>query len=201
MFSEKTITTRLAGLREKRFANIVLNLHKHQRWIYLKVPGEPSEEAKPQGEALNEKTRRLQESLKKAIVFGTIDFNVLIQKLKESPYLDEVEDNSIQFVLTGAQMDFLNRFKRYKKEIDCQIASFPEMDYQKLINAIEESFFLQGNNNLSLKWCLSHAQEIMSGKYKTNLVNSQEQNKNFTGRNYASDEINSLFQSIDDIII
>lgn len=201
--SEKTITTRLSNLIQKRFANVTQNVHRHQRRIYLHCPGDHLEPQKPEGKELEEKTRNLQEALKKSIVFGTIDFNVLIEKLIESPYLGEVTDNSTQFVLTNDQMEFLVNFKkRYpSKLIDCQIAYFPLIDYSKLLKSIEESLFMQGNDNLSLKWCLSHAEDIMSGKYKTNLANSQEAKRNFSGRKYDPGIINSLFQGVDDIEI
>ena len=198
--SEKTITTRLASLIKKGFANITMDSHHHKRRIYLHAPGDHLEPQKPQGKELEERTKWLRESLKKAIVFGTIDFNVLIEKLKESSYLEEIQDNSVQFILTGEQIEFLNRFKRYQKSIDCQIACFPNVDYQKLVRAIEESLFLQDNSNLTLKWCLSHADEIINGKYKTSSM-TENQYKNFEPRKYSQNELYQPKKSIFLIII
>lgn len=203
--SEKTITTRLAGLRKKKFANTTLNVHRHQRRIYLGNPGEPSEEPKPNEEQIMIRTKNLQESLKKAIVFGTIDPNILVQRFKESPYLDDLKDNSTQFVLTIDQINFLAKFqKRYpEKKIDCQLASFSNIDFEKLVRYIDNSDFLQSSDNLSLKWLLTHYEEIVSGvgKYKTTKNYSSDYKKNFQGRGYSTGDLNDLFMSIDDIEI
>lgn len=197
--SEKTITTRLATLRAKKYANTVLNLHKHQRRIYLNIPGEPSEEKRPTDKEINNRTQNFRESLKHAIVFGTIEVDVLIQKLRESTYLDDLEDNSVQFILSNDQIEFLSKFKRYQgKKIDCQVASFPNIDYKKLISSIDESLFLQASDNLSLKWFLTHSDEVLSGKYKY-YAPPVEKATNFTSRQYTSNEINSLFNDIDKI--
>lgn len=200
--SEKTITTRLASLIKNGFANITMNSHHHKRRIYLHAPGDHFEPPKPQGQEIEERTKNLRESLKKSIVFGTVDFNVLIQKLLDSPYLHEVEDNTTQFVLTPEQMEFLVKFKKFYpgKKLDCQLACYPGIDYSTLSRALQESLFLQESSNLTLKWCLSHAEEIIGGKYKTTLVSSQNHNKNFTGRNYTAAQLDSLFNNIDDIV-
>jgi len=201
--SEKTITARLAGLIAKKFANTTLNTHKHKRLIYLHVPGAVQEPEKPTGEEIQENVKNFQESLKKAIIFGNIDPKLLVQRFKESPYLENLEDNSTQFVMTIDQIKFLAKFIRYPgKKIDCQIANYPNVDYMKLINHLESSQFLQENANLSLKWCLSHYADIIEGVYKTSIPSweTMEKRKSPYERTYSPESLNSLFMSIDEMM-
>lgn len=172
--TEKTVSTRLSSLVQKKYANTLVNLHKHQRRIYLKVPfGDPeasNETPTDEDEETKGKRERLVQSLKKAIVLGTCDFNVLMTSLKQSPYLEEVKDNNIQAALDLEQIKFLgyflNQFKN--KSIDCQVSIFPDsIDYELLTQAIQQSEFLENNDNLSLSWCLKNYKDIVSGKYKT----------------------------------
>ena len=198
--SSKTITTRLSSLKEKRYINIIINSRKHQRRIYL-TPPNPTSYNESQGASnreIEEKKKRIQESLKKAIVFGELPFEVLVQKLLESPYLQEVKDNNVQFLLNDKQRDFLNWFIKTGKMIDCQIAYYGNIDYSKLKIKILESDFILNNKNLNLKWILKNSCEIIRDKYKNYKV---EYDKNFKCRDYNQEYSNSLFQQVDDIVI
>ena len=199
--SEKTISARLAKLVEKKFANVTQNNHKHKRMIYLHIPGVVEEPEKPTDEEIQENVKNFQESLKKAIVFGTVEPKVLIKRFKESPYLDNLEDNSTQFILTLDQVEFLASFmKRYPgKAIDCQLASYENVDYDRLLKAISESEFLMSSNNLSLKWCLFNSAEIINGNYKTTIPQAEIVKPNFKSRDYKSNELLRCFQNINEI--
>lgn len=203
--SEKTITARLASMKKKGFINIIQNNHKHRRQIYFNLPRNVigSEEKPPTEEELADKTKLFQEALKKAIVFGSIDFNVLIEKLHQSPYLEKVKDNTTQFTLTRKQILFLSDFmKLTNKEIDCQVSCYKNIDYDLLLEKVKESAFLLENKNLNLKWFLEHYKDIVADKYKHYEQKQDEiYNKNFKSRNYSDEEIENLFNSIDDIAI
>ena len=133
-------------------------------------------------------------------MFGTIDFNVLIEKLLESPYLEHVDDNSKQFILTEEQIMFLAELKKLGKTLDCQLALYPKIDYVALLKAIKDSNFLLYSKNLNLKFMLENAEKIIAGTYKNTslLTLLQDDEPNFTGRDYTREQLNSLFQSIDD---
>lgn len=199
--SESTISARLANLYKKKFAHAMFNVHSHQRRIYLDIPGQPSEEKKPDEKTLAQIEQEFRDVLKKSIIFGDVEPQILIQRFKESPYLDNLKDNSTQFILSEAQIKFLAKFLKYPgKKIDCQMASFTNVDYEKLIFHIERSRFLQCNENLSLRWCLEHYTDILNDKYKTSNIQDGTW-KNFTERNYGKEDLNSLFQDIGDIDI
>lgn len=195
----RTISDRLASMKEKDYISITINSHKHERRIYPKLPGEPTQERKPTVKQLEPKTKQFQEALKKAIVFGTIDFGLLVEKLFESPYLEKVQDNSTQFILNEEQIVFLAEFKKLNKQIDCQLALYKGIDYNKLLNAIKESDFLLNNGNLTLKWFLQNSSKVINGDFKNYYYANTEKKNNFAGRQYTREELNALFQSIDDI--
>lgn len=198
--SAKTISARLTSLHKKKFVNVYVNNHIHERRIYLNVPGQPSDAPMPDANEQNKLKQEFREMLQKSIVFREVEPEVLIERLKGHPFLETVQDNSTQVVLTMEQIKFLAKFARYPgKKIDCQVASFENIDYSKLIDAIETSQFLQRNDNLSLKWCLTHYADIISGTYKTSLP--EQGKKNYSEREYSSGELNSLFQNIDEIEI
>ena len=205
----RTITSRLSSMKKKGYISITLETHNHARRIYTKVPGEPTNEPKPTEKDLEPKTRRFQESLKKAIVFGTIDFSVLVEKMLESPYLEHVEENDTQFILNLEQIRFLANFMKFNKKIDCQIAMYPNVDLQKLMESIRESAFLMQNSNLNLKWMLENADKIINGDYKSYIANMPDEDcgtvrrrrTNFTEREYTREELFSLFKSVDEIEI
>jgi biotin operon repressor len=206
--SEKTVTTRLAGLKSKKFVTITQNVHKHERRVYLLSKSNPpsyEERNGPNEEYLEARKKKLEGSLKKGIVLGSIEFGTLIEKLKESTYLEDITDNSTQFILNESQIEFFAEFKKSfpHKKIDCQIACFPDMDYKQLIASIYDSEFLMLNNNLSLKWCLQHSKDIINGNYKCHKLREVEAMIEKTNiskeRKYTPSDINSYFQDIDDI--
>lgn len=99
---------------------------------------------------------------------------------------------------TSEQIDFLNEFVKEfpNKDTDAELSEYNGIDFRELIKQIKKSNFLTTSNNLSLKWCLDHSQDIISGKYRDYKTGS-----NFSQREYTRDECNSLFQNIDDVEI
>ena len=198
--SEKTITARLSNMQRKKAVTIKLNNHLHKRIIFLNLPQSPSRDMpnEPTEESLQPKSAQLIASLQKGIVFGTYDFNALIEKMLASPYLHEIKDNSRQFVLTMDQIDFLAEMKRLNKTLDCQIAIYPPCDYQGLVNAIRHSRFLMESTNLNLKFMLENAQAIIDGKYRDSTF--LHKTETYTSkRNYTKQELNSFFYSLYEI--
>ncbi len=116
------------------------------------------------------------------------------EKPKESP--PEEPDKA----MTDEQAKFLEEFKRIcpDKEIDCNLAEMPAVDYTSLLKEIKQSpQFLQKNKALNLKWCIDNAEKIIKGTYR-NINDSG--GKHFANeRNYSHEECNSLFQDIDEI--
>lgn len=199
---ERTLQSRIASLKEKRFINITPNPHKHSRRMFFHIPGEPNEKEQltPTDEEIKAEEESLKQAYKLSIDLYATDFATLVEKIRESPLLDEVEDNSTQFSLTLEQARFLQLFRDYfpRKKIDCQIAAYPEFDYNQLITRMRNSDFIKRSDNLTLKWCLEHRDVILSGKHETD---QSKKKQDFTGRNYTREQMNALFQDIDDIEI
>lgn len=172
----RTVQYHLAHLVEKNYAGNFAKDLRHSRRIYINIPGETNlYEPKPTDEDLAKMSDDLCESMRKAVVLGDTNFDALVSALKASDYLDTVEDNTTQFVLTLEQVKFLAQFMgNYpNKTIDCQISSFVNVDYNVLLNEIENSELLV-KDNLSLKWCLEHYTEISIGKWRK-LENKQDE--------------------------
>lgn len=201
--SQQTISARISSLAKKKFINIVQNNHKHERWMYVHVPKEQElyAEEKPDDEKLSAQMLALQESFKTAVIFGSAEPDLLLARIKESPVLDSIQDNSIQYALTLDQVKFLAEFMyNYPhKAIDCQVASYTGLDFSQLIGKIDDSNFLQKANNLGLKWCLDNSDKIMAGTHDN--FRKEKPKQNFTGRSYTRGQLNALFQDIDDIEI
>lgn len=98
--------------------------------------------------------------------------------------------------LSAAQKLFHEAFPN--REIDCDVPD--TVDMNKLIFNMRRSRFLRNADNMSLySCCVKHYKQIMSGwkdaedmPFKGNFS---------TGRNYTREEMNSLFQSVDEIVI
>ena len=167
--SQQTISARISSLAKKKFINIVQNNHKHERWMYVHIPKEQElyAEEKPTDEKLSAQMLAIQESFKTAVIFGSAEPDLLLARIKESPVLNDIKDNSIQYALTLDHVKFLAEFMyNYPhKAIDCQVASYTGLDYDMLLSEIKNSDLLV-KDNLSLKWCMEHSSEILVGKYR-----------------------------------
>lgn len=203
--AERTISNRLSSMQKKGFINIYQNQHLHKRIIYLNRPRNITEiENKPTEEELESNTKKLIESLKKGIVLGEMDVEVLLRRVITSGVLAKVKNNSRQYAVNEEQLQFLMDMKRLHKQFDCQIANYHGIDYSKLRDAIFESSFLMQSSNLGLKFMLDNADKIIRGDYKSSLLYNlpnEKKHSNFKQRNYTPEELNSLFQSIDEIEI
>lgn len=202
--AERTISNRISNIAKKGFINIYQNQHKHKRFIYLNRPRNITEiETQPNEKDLESNTRKLIESLKKGIVLGEMDVEVLLRRVITSGVLANIKDNSRQYSVDEEQLQFLIEMKQLNKKWDCQISNYSGLDYSKLKAAIFESEFLMKSSNLGLKFLLENADKIIRGDYKSSILYKieDEKNKNFKGRTYTSEEWNSCYQSIDDIQI
>ena len=104
--------------------------------------------------------------------------------------------------LTKEQKEFIDIFKNEfpKKAIDLEsVKSTKDINYHKLLKGIKESEFLMNSDNLSLKWCLEHSEDIINGKYKNySNVKSPMLKKS---RDYSKEELGNFFQDINEIDI
>lgn len=71
-------------------------------------------------------------------------------------------------VLTEEQRQFLEEFRKEfpRKETNVKLTDYVGVNYKELIKQMKRSKFLTDSDNLSLKWCLEHKNEILSGKYR-----------------------------------
>lgn len=97
--------------------------------------------------------------------------------------------------LSEAQRKFKLRFPN--RIINCEVPV--EVDMDGLIHEIEKSKYLLSCSNMTLKSCaIKYYQKIMSGDYRD--IDSITNISNFsTGRNYTREEMNSLFQNVEDV--
>lgn len=200
--SVRTITSRLDSMQKKGFVICKVNNHLHRRLVFLKTPlKEGTFENPPTEEELEPKKQLLLEAFKKATILGDVDFETLMQRFIDSPYLAEVKSGDIQFSLNEEQLMFLADFKKSypDKKIDAQLAYYSKINLKAFSQAIKESIFLQSNNNLSLSWLLKNSDDIIAGKYKNYGENITE--INFNGRKYKNGYLNSMFQTLDEIEI
>lgn len=201
--AERTISNRISSIFKKGFINIYQNQHLHKRYIYLNRPKNITEIGEtPTEKDLEPNTKKLIESLKKGIVLGEMDVEVLLRRVITSGVLAKVKNNSRQYAVNEKQLEFLMDMKRLHKQFDCQIANYHGIDYSKLRDAIFESSFLMQSSNLGLKFMLDNADKIIRGDYKSSLLYNlpnEEKHSNFKQRNYTPEELNSIFKSIDEI--
>lgn len=115
-------------------------------------------------------------------------------------YINSVDSNK-GFVepsledMSEAQRKFKLRFP--DRVVDCEVPIDVDMD--RLIREIENSRHLLACTNMSLKSCaIKYYEKIIRGDYRN--IETITSSSNFsTGRTYTKEEMNSLFQNIDDI--
>ena len=198
--NETALLGRLGALEAKNF--IARRRSKqHKRIFYLRPPVD-SEEKKPTEEQLEEKKKALQNAYKKGLFFGDVEPETLAERLLEVRYLEDMTDHSTQFVLTIEEIEYIHKFRQAKKVIDCQLSLYRHVDIKALIDAVYQSEFLLLNDNLTVKWLLENAEEVISGKYKGAVIKgADKQDKhtpNFKQRSYEGG-MNFRFQSIDEV--
>lgn len=207
--SPKTISERVNSLKKKGFVTVTLETRNHSRRIYPTYPGE-FDEAVPTEEQMEIYVAKLNEAHQKSIRLTELSFKALVDKLRYSPILDEVENNTTQFALNLEQIKFLGKFAICfpDKEIDIQLSSVTkQIDYELLFNAIAESEFLPKANNLSLRWIIDHYDELVSQEkykafdWKKELLTKMHEKDKLHGRTYTREELNGYIPSVDDIEI
>lgn len=119
---------------------------------------------------------------------------------KKKPTGEKTANNGqIQKDLTEEQARFFERFKELcpNKPLDCQISQVPKVDYTKLMLEIKRSpQYLMSNktNNLGLRWCLEHSEEIINGNYRQ--FEDERSNKKSYERDYTPEEMEEIQKSI-----
>ena len=106
--AERTISNRISSIFKKGFINIYQNQHLHKRYIYLNRPKNITEIGEtPTEKDLEPNTKKLIESLKKGIVLGEMDVEVLLRRVITSGVLAKVKNNSRQYAVNEKQLEFL----------------------------------------------------------------------------------------------
>ena len=100
-------------------------------------------------------------------------------------------------VLTEEQRQFLDEFRREfpNKDTNVKISNYTGVNYKELIKQIKRSKFLTDSDNLNLKWCLEHRNEILSGKYRK-YHPEQETSKRASG---TEEQLNALTKALEGI--
>ena len=205
----KTISERVNSLKKKGFVTVTLETRSHSRRIYPTYPGEFDEQV-PTEEQMEIYVAKLNEAHQKSIRLTELSFKALVEKLRYSPILDEIEDNTTQFALTLDQIKFLGKFAVCfpDKEIDIQLSSISKaIDYELLFDAIISSEFLPKANNLSLRWIIDHYDELVSKEkykvfdWKKELLSKMHEKDKLHGRTYTREELNAFIQSVDEVKI
>ena len=98
--------------------------------------------------------------------------------------------------MSEAQRKFKTRFPN--RRVDCDVP--PDVDMDELLKMIEKSKWVKSAENMGLySCCVKHYKTIMAG---WNDVEDMPRKSNFScGRDYSREEMNALFQKIEDIEI
>lgn len=199
--SSTSISTSISNLKTNKFLAITQETHNNIRRLYPKYPGNFDEKL-PDKEELNGQIDKLQNAIERGIRLNDFEFKAFKNKLIFSPLLDDIEDNTEQFLLTPEKALFFGKFATTfpTKKLDIQLATIhSEIDYEKLFKEIMQSDFLMFNDNLSLRWIVEHSDEICFGKYRN--YERYKKTSGFIGRNYTREELNALVDSVDEIEI
>lgn len=193
------ISNMISKMLDKGYLAVTYETRNHARRLYPIYPGE-YDVPLPSQKQIKLRKAQLEEALQKGIKINDEYFFTLVNKLRYSPVLDEVKDNSTQFVLTLEQITFLARFMELfpDKAIDIQLSSVvKQLDYDLLLLEVKNSKFLSTSNNISLKWLIDNYDDIVEKKKYAPF--GEEEVK--LGRNYSREELNALIPSVDEIEI
>lgn len=196
------ISNMLSHMAKEGYVAITYETRNHARRLYPIYPGE-HDVPLPSQKQIQLRKDKLEEALQKGIRIDDEYFFALANKIRYSPILDEVKDNTTQFCLSLEQIKFLAKFMELfpDKEIDMQIASVVKpIDYDKLLDEIKNSDFLRTCNNLSLKWLIGNYEDVVEKK-KHAPFNDKKKIFVLKGRDYSREELNALIPSVDEIEI
>ena len=106
----------------------------------------------------------------------------------------DCERDKEQFSLS--QNKFLQKFPDKLESAPIPLPS--NFDLQKLLDKVSESDFLTKCTNLSFGWCIEHYDEILANKYK-NFKRQQQADSKINKREYSTEEIDSIFENLDNL--
>ena len=75
------------------------------------------------------------------------------------------------------------------------------LNINELIKKVSESTFLSSANNLNVKWCCEHFDEISSGAYSDFQRLKAQSQRNYQDRDYTGFDFNSLFTNLNEVEI
>ena len=96
--------------------------------------------------------------------------------------------------------DFLREFKQQfpKKAVDCSIPNALAPNLKMLINEITKQPFIANNARLTLRFCIAHAHDILTEKYKPYAPDKTTEPK-FKQRKYDKEFIDNLYDNLDTV--
>lgn len=122
----------------------------------------------------------------KTPIYNNINNNIYIQTINERKRL---------------YISLIEQFKKAlpNKIIDCEVIP-DNINMDKLIQSIKESDFLLNNANLNLKFFINNYEKITNNYYK-NYNNQKENKQEFIKHTFTSEELNNLFDNLDEVKI
>lgn len=130
--------------------------------------------------------------------------NINLEETQEKPRQNLIKEKEKE------KEKYINiKREKYKEFIDFLSLNFPkisinefkteidEFDFDKLKQAIQESSFLQSS---TLSFIFENYEKVINGNYK-DFNKSREQSKEFGQRKYTSEEMNDLFDDLEDLEI
>ena len=105
--------------------------------------------------------------------------------------------------LSGEQKLSLTRFLKKFPNKSCELNfKVPKnLDINELIKKVSESAFLSCANNLNVKWCCEHYDEISSGAYSDFQRLKAPSQRNYQDRDYTGFDFDSLFTDLEEVKI
>lgn len=112
---------------------------------------------------------------------------------------DEEQPQETAEVLTEEQKQFLDEFRKEfpSKDTNVKISNYAGVNYKELIKQIKRSKFLTESDNLNLKWCLEHRNEILSGRWRKYRP-KQETNKRTSGTEEQFQALTKALEGIEE---
>ncbi len=94
---------------------------------------------------------------------------------------------------------FLKKFPSKACELNFKVPN--NLDINVLIKKVSESTFLSSANNLNVKWCCEHFDEISSGAYSDFQRLKAPNQRNYQDRDYTGFDFDSLFTDLEEVEI
>lgn len=114
---------------------------------------------------------------------------------KNNPLNVNVNDNVNVNERVNSLCFFLSHtYKQFKINVDK--SELANIDIDKLKERLKNSTYLQRAN---MRFILNNYQNVLNGKYDDFASKEQPQNQNYTNREYSSEQLNALYDNLEDV--